>query len=199
MAGVGRARAALGLTLLSTLERDHPELATVVRAKISENTRAEYDTVATLRWVSMHAHMDLSDRIREAVGMTNNEDFWRRAFFEVLNRPLFASFIRTFQAILGPQPKVIVRTSPAVFTRLFENIGTLTMRSVEGQDYFAVVTFRGFPATEHTMMCFIEGTSGALASAGFVANMKLEVTRLSVDPAGHFELTLGEAPKDKDD
>ena len=189
-----RARAALGLTLLSTLEREDPVRARLVRERLLESTREDFDTVATLRWVSMKSHMDLSDGIREALGMTHNAEFWRRAFFDVLNRPLFSGFIHTFQGLLGSKPEILLRLAPAVFTRLFENIGTFEIRMVEGQCHFAVASFRDFPADEYTMMCFVEGVTGAFLSSGFVVGTELEVTRLHVDPEGHFDLSIGKAP-----
>lgn len=179
----------MGLTLLSTLERDHPDLAAEVRAKLSENTSREYDTLATLRWVTMKAHMDLSDHIRAAVGSTNNADFWRRASLEVLNRPLLG-FVQTFTKLMGTPPKVLVRVAPVILPQLFKHIGTFTMRTVEEEDHFAVGAFRGFPASEYSLMCFVEGVSGSLVSAGHVVGIEVEVTRLFVDAVGDFDLAI---------
>lgn len=185
----GRGRVAVGLTLLSTLERDHTDLAADVRGKLSETTQREYDTVATLRWISMKSHMDLSDRIRDALGPAANEDFWRRAALELFNRPLLG-YVKTFSKLMGAPPRVFTRVTPVIMPQLFKDIGVMSMQRVEGQEHFAECTYRGFPAADFTLMCFVEGLSGALAAAGTVVGIDIKVTRLAIDPAGDFSLAI---------
>ncbi|MFK7999865.1 MAG: hypothetical protein AB8H86_09720 [Polyangiales bacterium] len=187
MTSSARARAAVGLTLLSTLERDHADLAAEVRAKLSDTTRKEYDTVATLLWISMSSHMDLSDRIRDALG-SDNEDFWRRVSFALLQRPMLG-YVQRFTKLLSSPERVFCRVTPMIMPQLFENIGTMSMELVDDQEHFAECVYRGFPK-EFTLMCFVEGLSGALAAAGPVVGIDVKVTRLSVDPAGDFRLAI---------
>lgn len=188
MTASARARVVVGLTLLSTLKRDHPGLAVTVRESLSDTTRSEYDTVVPLRWVSMKSHMDLSDRIRDVLG-ADNEDFWRRASLELAKRPLLG-YVQTFMKLMGTPQRVFTRVMPVVIPQLFQNIGTMSMRIAEGEAHFAECTFRGFPADEFTLMCFVEGVSGALAAAGPVVGLNVEVTRLDVNPDGDFKLAI---------
>ena len=182
----GSARAALGQNLLATLEAEDPALEGQVLASLSAETRKDYDTKATLRWVEMRSHMELSDAIRDASGAKNNAAFWQKSFADVLGRKLFQGFVEGVVRMSGSTPESFVRYSPLVLRQLFRDV--VEMEILPGRDdYFAIASFSDFPAKLFTLDCFVEGTQGAYRSLSALTGVELVVDILHVDPRGDFQ------------
>ncbi|MEM6957863.1 MAG: hypothetical protein AAF411_03535 [Myxococcota bacterium] len=176
-----RVRLGCGKALLTYLRRNEPELAARVLEALSEPTREVFESRNVLRWIPFAQHMELGDRIRDAVGSSEaNTAISRHAFIALLARPMLRGFINSAMRLTSDPTGAVFERVPKLHDYLFDGIGTVRTVFTTSDHRVGRWSIEGFPDELHSFYCFLESACGAIEATASVVPHDLNATIESV-------------------
>ncbi len=176
-------RSAFGDGLLQQVAALEEAERAAILARICEETLVHYRRVTPVGWTSMQQHMEVSDAIRAVLGSQRNVEVWHATMAALTGRPLLSGFLRHVGMRLGMNPGTMYRQTARLWKHLCRDVGDLRAEVSESQ---TSVELSGFPATEHSFPCFVEGLHGCLSGLVTALQVPVHVRVVAVDAQAGF-------------
>ncbi len=129
---------------------------------------SEIDAALPIAYVSMEAHMDLSEAVRNVLGPEESVRIWTRVMDAAFARPILRGFTRMTLDLFSGGPGALLKQGSRVYALLTQRLGTLHPRTdEEGWEERRTldVVLRGFPAETYRFITYVEGLQGCQLAA----------------------------------
>jgi len=153
-------RAAQAQSLLAAVRRLPARERVAVLEQLDPRTLPAIESCLAVAWVPMFVHMDLSDALRDVVGPVRNVEVWRSTMTASFNRPFLRGFVHMTTSLLGLSPSSLFRRGESIYGHVTRDIGSIRFVSAGSNE--GLIEMEGFPASEFTFPCYVEGLHGCL-------------------------------------